>query len=73
MSSDAGKLTIFVPTYKRADGLDRALASIFLDNERVSNDINVVISSNSIEDEKSKNVVEKWKKKHDNIQFFCNK
>ena len=66
------KLTIFVPTYKRAYGLDRLLMSIFSDNDKYAAEVEVIISSNSPQDEDSRTVVGKWQSCHENIHFFCN-
>ncbi|WP_026766642.1 glycosyltransferase family 2 protein [Selenomonas ruminantium] len=66
------KLTIFVPTYKRARGLDKLLFSIFENNSEEASNVEVVISSNSPEDVESRIVVERWRNKYDNIHCFYN-
>lgn len=65
-------LTIFVPTYRRAVGLDKLLNSIFEDNSSVAKNIDVVISSNSPEDDDSRILLDRWVHKHDNIRCFYN-
>ena len=41
------KLTIFIPTYRRAKSLNNLLKSIFYDNQKYCSLIDVVISSNN--------------------------
>ena len=69
-------LSIFIPTYKRADMLNRLLNSICVGNKGVldcfEGVIKIHISNNCAEDLATKQVVENWQKVNKNIFYHEN-
>jgi glycosyltransferase involved in cell wall biosynthesis len=64
-------LSICIPTYNRADILDKCVASIVSQNEFESDDVELVISDNA-SDDNTEEIVKKYQKVYKNIYYSRN-
>jgi len=71
MDNDKPLLSICIPTYNRAEYLDKSLASIVRQNEFNSELVEIVISDNASIDN-TEEIVEKYKKQYNNIYYSKN-
>jgi glycosyltransferase involved in cell wall biosynthesis len=71
MANKKPLLSICIPTYNRADILDKSIASIVTQPEFYSGDVELVVSDNA-SDDNTEEVVKKYQKKHKNIFYSRN-
>jgi glycosyltransferase involved in cell wall biosynthesis len=64
-------LSICIPTYNRAEYLDKSIASIVSQKEFISEDVELVISDN-VSTDNTEEVVRKYQKQHKNIFYSKN-
>jgi glycosyltransferase involved in cell wall biosynthesis len=71
MNNNKVLLSICIPTFNRADVLDKSIASIVLQPEFESESVELVISDNASEDN-TEEVVKRYQKKYKNISYSKN-
>jgi acetyltransferase-like isoleucine patch superfamily enzyme len=64
-------LSICIPTYNRANSLDKSIASIVTQQEFNSDDVELVISDNA-SDDNTEEIVQKYQGQYKNIYYFRN-
>jgi glycosyltransferase involved in cell wall biosynthesis len=64
-------LSICIPTYNRANVLDKSIASIVIQPEFSSDDVELVVSDNASDDD-TEQVVKKYQKKYKNVFYSKN-
>jgi glycosyltransferase involved in cell wall biosynthesis len=64
-------LSICIPTYNRAEYLDKSIASIIRQKEFHRGDVELVIADNA-SDDNTEEVVKKYQEKYENIVYFKN-
>ena len=72
MENSKPLLSICIPTYNRAEYLDKSLASIVSQEKFISEDVELVISDNASTDN-TEEVVKKYQEQHKNIFYSRNK
>jgi glycosyltransferase involved in cell wall biosynthesis len=71
MESKKPLLSICIPTYNRADVLDKSIASIVKQPEFISEDVELIVSDNA-SDDNTEDVVKKYQEQYKNIFYSKN-